>query len=448
MKQIILLLLSVVTVEAQVRSGTGETVVIFNNPQHVICDSGCSGGGVGGIQEVNLSQILGAALSATNPIFISPGTGATFPVTGTFWQALQPVSFGALPTGNNVIGHVIVDTAPTTAVTGTFWQATQPVSFGSLPTGGNAIGSITNTAFGVTGALPSGTNVIGHVINDTGSTTAVTGNVTVIQGTGTNLHVVVDTAPTTAVTGTFYQATQPVSIASMPSTPVTGTFWQATQPVSGTFWQATQPVSGTVTTTPPANASENLAQIAGTNTVNGGLAGTLGVGGTAGNNAAITQNPVLVGCESLSAVPTVATTGNQRRCVSDLAGNQFNVYPFAWTCNLQALAATLTQCQAAPSAGYSLYVTQIVATTTTAVAGTFAVRYGTGANCVTSPIGVWPQPGGAGPTRVVTAPIVTAAPMQITFGVTGFKVAAANAVCVIGVVTNTIDISISGYIAP
>jgi len=31
--------------------------------------------------------------------------------------------------------------------------------------------------------------------------------------------------------------------------------------VTGTFWQATQPVSGTVTTTPPANASTNIAQI-------------------------------------------------------------------------------------------------------------------------------------------------------------------------------------------
>ena len=39
---------------------------------------------------------------------------------------------------------------------------------------------------------------------------------------------------TQAVTGTFWQATQPVSIATMPTTPVTGTFWQATQPVSGT----------------------------------------------------------------------------------------------------------------------------------------------------------------------------------------------------------------------
>ena len=58
----------------------------------------------------------------------------------------------------------------------------------------------------------------------------------------------------TAVTGTFFQATQPVSIASMPSTPVTGTFWQATQPVSGAFFQATQPVS-LATNTPTLAAS-------------------------------------------------------------------------------------------------------------------------------------------------------------------------------------------------
>jgi len=48
--------------------------------------------------------------------------------------------------------------------------------------------------------LPAGTNVIGHTINDTGSTTAVTGNVTVVQTTGTNLHAVLDTTSTTAVT--------------------------------------------------------------------------------------------------------------------------------------------------------------------------------------------------------------------------------------------------------
>jgi len=40
------------------------------------------------------------------------------------------------------------------------------------------------------------------------------------------------TPPTTPVSGTFWQSTQPVSIATMPTTPVTGTFWQSTQPVS------------------------------------------------------------------------------------------------------------------------------------------------------------------------------------------------------------------------
>jgi hypothetical protein len=44
----------------------------------------------------------------------------------------------------------------------------------------------------ITSPLPAGTNVIGHVITDTGSTTTVTGNVIVVQPTGTNLHVVVD----------------------------------------------------------------------------------------------------------------------------------------------------------------------------------------------------------------------------------------------------------------
>lgn len=92
-------------------------------------------------------------------------------VTGTFWQATQPVS-----------GTVDVGNFPATqAVTGTFWQATQPVS----------------------GAFYQATQPVS-----------------------------IASMPSTPVTGTFWQATQPVSIASMPSTPVTGTFWQATQPIS------------------------------------------------------------------------------------------------------------------------------------------------------------------------------------------------------------------------
>ena len=81
------------------------------------------------------------------------------------------------------------------------------------------------------------------------------------------------------VTGTFWQATQPVSIASMPSTPVTGTFWQATQPVSIASWTgltdtqlratalpvslASTTVSNTVTTSeaPPTAVSHALASV-------------------------------------------------------------------------------------------------------------------------------------------------------------------------------------------
>lgn len=79
---------------------------------------------------------------------------------------------------------------------------------------------------GVVG-LAAGTAVIGHVIADTGSTTAVTGNVTVVQPTGTNLHTVLDTTSTTAVT----QATA----ANLNATVVgTGTFAvQGTDTVTG-----------------------------------------------------------------------------------------------------------------------------------------------------------------------------------------------------------------------
>lgn len=47
--------------------------------------------------------------------------------------------------------------------------------------------------------------------------TVTSGSVTATQGTGSNLHVQVDAAPTTAVTGTFWQSTQPVSIATAPA---------------------------------------------------------------------------------------------------------------------------------------------------------------------------------------------------------------------------------------
>jgi hypothetical protein len=62
------------------------------------------------------TPVTGTFWQATQPVSgtvtANAGTG-TFAVSGTFWQATQPVSISSMPS---------------TPVTGTFWQATQPVS--------------------------------------------------------------------------------------------------------------------------------------------------------------------------------------------------------------------------------------------------------------------------------------------------------------------------------
>ena len=94
-----------------------------------------------------------------------------------------------LGAGSNTVGTVNV--AGTVPVSGTFWQTTQPVSLASLP------------------VLPAGTNAIGSVtVSNLPATQAVSGTVNVGNFPATQ-----------AVTGTFWQATQPVSLASLPTLP-------------------------------------------------------------------------------------------------------------------------------------------------------------------------------------------------------------------------------------
>lgn len=171
----------------------------------------------------------------------STGGGSTGGLTNTELRATPvPVDIGSASVTLNAsdiqIGAVeikdatsgdrtsVINTAPTTQfglvtrnipsgtqpVSGTFFQATQPVSLASqpLPTG----------AATSAGQLPN------------------------------NHNVVVTSAPTTAVTGTFFQATQPVSGTVTANTgltqPLTDMQLRATSlPVSGAFFQATQPVS-------------------------------------------------------------------------------------------------------------------------------------------------------------------------------------------------------------
>lgn len=118
-----------------------------------------------------------------------------------------------------------------------------------------------------------------------------------------------------------------------------------------------------------------------------------------------------------------------------------DVVPFK--CAFNAIAATLTQCQAAPAAGLKIYIRTLMIQTTTVTSGTYAVQSGTGVNCVTGTAGVFPQ---SSTTNRFNAPITSQAMAVITFD-PPLDLPAASAACVIGVATNTVSGQMAGFIA-
>lgn len=98
------------------------------------------------------------------------------------------------------------------------------------------------------------------------------------------------------VTGTFWQATQPVSIASMPSTPVTGTFWPYTlgQQVAGSSVPVVLPAAQITALTPPTTVTANL--------------GTLNGAATAANQATEIASLATIATNSAGANPLNANT--------------------------------------------------------------------------------------------------------------------------------------------
>lgn len=126
----------------------------------------------------------------------------------------------------------------------------------------------------------------------------------------------------------------------------------------------------------PANQSVNMAQIGGTNTVSGGVAGTQGVGGTAATNVAITANPINTGAQAVSSENTAVTTARQVQLVADLVGKLI-VLPYANPENFVSgvitsamTGTTSTSLVAAPAAGLRNYITQCVFSNSHATVGT------------------------------------------------------------------------------
>lgn len=197
-----------------------------------------------------------------------------------------------------------------------------------------------------------------------------------------------------------------------------------------------------------ANQSVNVAQVGGTSTANGGLAGSQSVGGTGANNAAITQNPLLVGCQSVAtgATPAPGTAGDLRQATCDLAGARYvrNGSPFYFNCDVNAVGTTAVQCEALVT-GAEIYVTDIEVGAITA-ASTFAVEYGTGTACASGATKIFPA--NATVSTYFAPLITTSGPAQYHFNTPIFT-AASNELCVIGgSATDTIDFQAQGYIAP
>ncbi len=123
------------------------------------------------------------------------------PVTGTFWQATQPVS-------------------------GTFWQATQPVSASSLPLPSGAATETTLSGVDTSvSSIDSKTPALGQalaaasvpVVLTASQLSTLTPVSTVTANAGTGTFSVDGSGHTQPVSGTFWQTTQPVSLATLPA---------------------------------------------------------------------------------------------------------------------------------------------------------------------------------------------------------------------------------------
>jgi hypothetical protein len=181
-------------------------------------------------------------------------------------------------------------------------------------------------------------------------------------------------------------------------------------------------------------------------TLSSDTTGILAVTGTQANNAAITANPLLIGAESITAGtnPTVSTTGNIRRVVSNTEGTTFIQLGGAnqFSCFVPSSTTVTTQCQAAPAAGLRAYVTHVSLSNAAATVQTLDIVYGTGTNCGTGTTAIthkWQM----GTNATTTSP----QSLEATFNNPLVPVAA-NAICVRPSAATAFGATLTGFIAP
>jgi len=242
------------------------------------------------------TKVIGTVNQGTSPWVVSGTITATGPLTDTQLRASAvPVSLASVPS------HAVTNAgtfAVQAAQSGT-WNIGSITTLPSLPAGTNNIGDVdvlslptlaNVTTVGTVTTITTanlaaddvhdgvaGTTVVmnGGYASSIAPTAVVNGDAarlwTTLNGAlniadGGSTISIDDGAGSITVDGTFWQATQPVSLASVPTHGVTnaGTFAvqvtsAPTTTVTGTFWQATQPVS---LTSVPSHAVTNAGTFA------------------------------------------------------------------------------------------------------------------------------------------------------------------------------------------
>ncbi len=124
------------------------------------------------VQTSVLDTLKSAQDASTGNLNVNVSTISVATISGTVVVSTitNPVTIGTLPAlaaGTAVIGHVIVDTAPTTAVTGTFFQSVQPTKEAN-----STVGTLTSVSASITSTqlLALNTSRLGaYIYNDSAS---------------------------------------------------------------------------------------------------------------------------------------------------------------------------------------------------------------------------------------------------------------------------------------
>src|SRR6516162_1915047 len=313
-------------------SGTGTITTLGQvvAPQGASTSTGESGtsGPVRGplIQGATLTSAPTYTTGTVNPLTTTlagalrvDGSGATQPVSGTFWQTTQPISgtvtanqggapWSMKPDGTSwalTSTSANVNVTNTVPVSGTFWQATQPVSAASLPLPTGAATSAnqpTNAAAASTTSGQTGNLAMGAVTTAAPSYTTATSNALSLT-----------TAGALRVDGSA--VTQPVSGTVAISGTVTAN--------QGGTWNVTN-ISGTISLPTGAATSANQPSNAGQGSTTSGQTGTLSMGAvTTGNPSYTTGQTSPISLDTSGAVRVNVIAGSGGGGTSSSYGSAF-----------------------------------------------------------------------------------------------------------------------------